>query len=65
MHYRSAGAENTANLVGTLYEFEDNQNGSTTPLVKSINAHGVSLQYSYDDCGRITEIIEGGTSITY
>ena len=65
MHYRSAGAENTANLVGTLYEFEDNQDGSTTPLVSKINMHGGVIEYRYDDCGRITEIIDGGTSITY
>ena len=25
----------------------------------------VNSQYRYDDCGQITEIIDGGTSITY
>ena len=62
---QNIGIANSSYIVGTNYYYLDNSGNSTTSLVSALSAHGVTLQYSYDDCGRITEVIDGGTSITY
>ncbi len=59
LHHRSIGVEGqTALLAGTEYYYQDNPDGSTTPLISKVDSHGWVTEYTNDDNGNITEARE-------
>ena len=59
LHHRSIGVEGqTALLAGTEYYYQDNPDGSTTPLISKVDSHGWVTEYTYDDNGNFTEARE-------
>ena len=53
--------------VETTYSYLAGAHGanSTTPLVQSITQKGVTLTYTYDNCGNIVSISDGNKTISY
>ena len=53
--------------VETTYSYLAGAHGanSTTPLVQSITQKGVTLTYTYDNCGNIVSISDGDKTISY
>ena len=53
--------------VETIYSYLAGAHGanSTTPLVQSITQKGVTLTYTYDNCGNIVSISDGDKTISY